>query len=85
MDTHDVGVPPCSLLAMRAVSADGVAEALGRLYDHPGHLRQMSLAAHRNATRPAYDWGQIADRWLALFDELLDDLARPRDQENTAS
>lgn len=73
VETHDVGVPSCTLLAMRAVTAEGVAGALERLYADPAYLRRQSLAAYRNATQPEYRWERIAERWCALFDRVLQD------------
>jgi glycosyltransferase involved in cell wall biosynthesis len=71
VETHDVGVPSYGLLAMRAVTVDGVAAALERLYADPAHLRRQSLAAYQNATRPEYRWDRIAEQWCAVFDDVL--------------
>ena len=67
---EDTGVPAFSPLAMRTVSAEGVAEALERLYSSPGHLEQLSDAAYRNATRLRYDWGAISVQWRELLEEV---------------
>lgn len=68
---EDVGVPACAMLAMQAVSADGVATALEHLYADRDHRRRMSHAAYRNALRADYSWDTIADRWRRLFDDAL--------------
>jgi glycosyltransferase involved in cell wall biosynthesis len=75
VDTHDVGIPSCTLLKMRAVTVDGVAEALGTLYDEPERLSRMSLRAYQNATRPEYRWERIAEQWCAVLDDALEGLA----------
>lgn len=54
------------------VSPDAVADALQRLYEDRDLLQRMSLAAYRNATRPAYDWTTIAMVWRRLFRSLGD-------------
>jgi D-inositol-3-phosphate glycosyltransferase len=71
VETHGVGVPSCTLLAMRAVTPEGVADALERLYADPAYRRQQSLAAYQNATRPEYRWDRIAEQWCAVLDEVL--------------
>jgi glycosyltransferase involved in cell wall biosynthesis len=67
---EDTGVPAFSPLAMRTVSAEGVAAAFERLYADAGHLRAMSDAAWRNATQPRYSWDVIGEQWLELLDEV---------------
>ena len=67
---EDTGVPGWSPLAMRTVSAEGVAEALERLYADPAHLLAMSEAARRNAMQPRYSWDAIGEQWLALLEEV---------------
>lgn len=67
VETEAIGVPRCSLLAMRTVSPAGVAAALERLYADREYRCRMSLAAWRNATRPAYRWEPIAAQWRDLF------------------
>lgn len=71
VETEEIGVPRCSLLAMRTVSPGGVAAALERLYADREHGRRMSLAAWRNATQPVYRWERIAAQWRQVFDGLL--------------
>lgn len=56
----------------RLVSPEEVARALEALYRDPNLLAEMSAAARRVATRPEYQWGQVAERWDALFREILD-------------
>jgi glycosyltransferase involved in cell wall biosynthesis len=67
---EDTGVPAFSPLAMRSVSAEGVAAALERLYADREHLRAMSEAALENARQPRYSWDAIGEQWLALLDEV---------------
>ncbi len=67
---EDTGVPGFSPLAMRTVSAEGVAEALERLYSDPEHLRAMSAAACENATQPRYRWDAIGEQWRELLEEV---------------
>lgn len=68
---EDTGVPGFSPLAMRTVSAAGVAEALERLYSDPEHLRALSAAAFENAIQPRYRWDEIGAQWRGLLDEAL--------------
>lgn len=56
----------------QVVSAEGVAAALETLYRDRELLAEMSRAAYRNATRPEYRWSVIAERWRALFLEVLE-------------
>jgi glycosyltransferase involved in cell wall biosynthesis len=67
VETEDIGVPRCSLLAMRTVAPGGVAAALERLYVDREYRCRMSLAAWRNATQPAYRWERIAAQWRQVF------------------
>ncbi len=62
---------PGSLSHAHVVSPDGVAAALERLYTDPAHRERMAQAAFANATRPAYRWDAIAERWMALVGEVL--------------
>jgi glycosyltransferase involved in cell wall biosynthesis len=57
---------------MGEVSAEGVAAALGKLYDNPQRRQQLAEAAHEAAQNPAYTWDAIAER----FDDLFAELAR---------
>jgi glycosyltransferase involved in cell wall biosynthesis len=65
-------IPEFSILEMGEVSAEGVAEALGKLYDDPQRRRQLAQAAHEAALNPEYSWDSIAER----FDELFAEMAR---------
>lgn len=71
IETQEIGVPRCSLLAMRTVSPTGVAMALERLYADREYRYAMSLAAFRNATKAEYRWERIAAQWRTVFDDLL--------------
>jgi glycosyltransferase involved in cell wall biosynthesis len=53
------------------VAPEAVADALERLHADRDLLRAMSVAAHRVATRPEFQWDGIARRWDALFEETL--------------
>ncbi len=55
----------------RAVTAEAVAEALEVLYTNPDERRRLSRAAVKNATRPDYQWQNIALKWHALLRDLL--------------
>jgi glycosyltransferase involved in cell wall biosynthesis len=50
-----------------AVSAQGVAAALGRLHDDPALAADMGARARAHATSPRFAWGAIAERWLEVL------------------
>lgn len=54
------------------VTPESVAEALEKLYGDREFLAEMSEKAFRTATRPEYQWGNIAERWNALFQQVLE-------------
>ena len=54
------------------VTPEGVAEALEKLYRDREFLAEMSEKAFRTATRPEYQWGNISERWNALFQQVLE-------------
>ncbi len=62
-DVEICGLP----LGMRAVSAEGVAEALEKLHREPEYRRHLAAAGYHRATRPEYRWSEIARRWDRLF------------------
>ena len=62
--------PEFSPLEMSEVSAAGVAQALGNLYDDPQRCRQLAQAAYQAALNPQYSWDAVAERFEALFAEL---------------
>jgi D-inositol-3-phosphate glycosyltransferase len=64
--------PTFSTLEMGEVSPEGVAGALGRLYDDPQRCQRLAQAAHQAALNPDYAWDSIAGR----FDELFAEMAR---------
>jgi glycosyltransferase involved in cell wall biosynthesis len=68
--TEDAGVPRFSPLAMRVVSAAGVAASLERLYSDRRRLERMSQAARENAARPQYRPDAVGAEWRTLFDEV---------------
>jgi D-inositol-3-phosphate glycosyltransferase len=53
------------------VSPEEVARALEALYRDPDLLAAMSAAARHVATRPEYQWAQVAERWDELLREAL--------------
>ena len=62
--------PEFSPLEMSEVSAEGVAQALGNLYDNPLRRQQLAHAAYEAALNPEYSWDAIAGRFDNLFAEL---------------
>jgi D-inositol-3-phosphate glycosyltransferase len=64
--------PEFSALEMAEVSAEGVAAALGNLYENPQRRQQLAQAAHDAAQNSTYTWDAIAAR----FDDLFAELAR---------
>lgn len=64
------------------VSPDEVARGLEALYRDPDLLAGMSVAARRVATRPEYQWAQVAERWDGLLREVLGELS-PLDTDST--
>ena len=67
-------IPDSSVLEMREVSAEGVAQALDNLYRNPQRRQQLALAAFENAQKPEYSWESIMKRFDDLFFELDDKL-----------
>ena len=63
-------IPKFSTLEMAEVSAQGVARALGNLYDDPQRCQQLAQAAYEAALNPEYSWDAIAERFGDLFAEL---------------
>lgn len=55
----------------RIVPPEEVARALEALYTDRDLLAEMSAAAYRVATRPDFQWADVAKRWDALFREML--------------
>lgn len=52
------------------VSPEQLASELEALYAHPAHRQAMATAAYANATKPEYNWSNVAGTWANLFDEL---------------
>jgi D-inositol-3-phosphate glycosyltransferase len=63
-------IPEFSVLEMGEVSAEGVAAALGNLYDNPQRRQQLAQAAYEAAQNPDTTWDAIAERFDDLFAEL---------------
>jgi D-inositol-3-phosphate glycosyltransferase len=63
-------IPEFSVLEMGEVSAKGVAEAIGRLYDNPQRCQQLAQAAYEAGQNPDTTWDAIAKRFDDLFAEL---------------
>lgn len=72
---EDVEIPGLPL-GMQAVSAEGVAAALDKLYHQPEHRLHLAEEGYRRATRPEYRWTEIAEQWHRLFGELLEQPTR---------
>jgi len=53
------------------VTPEAVADALERLYVDRDLRLERGRQAHANATRAAYSWDVIAERWRALFEDVL--------------
>jgi D-inositol-3-phosphate glycosyltransferase len=53
-----------------AVTAEGVATALERLYGDPAHRAEMARRAATLAGAPSFQWSAIAARWDALLRRL---------------
>jgi D-inositol-3-phosphate glycosyltransferase len=49
------------------VSPEGVATALGRLYDDPGLAADMGARARAHASSPRFAWSAIAERWQEVL------------------
>jgi D-inositol-3-phosphate glycosyltransferase len=62
--------PEFSALEMAEVSAAGVAEALGKLYEDPQRRQQLAQAAYEAASKPEYSWDSVVVRFDDLFAEL---------------
>jgi D-inositol-3-phosphate glycosyltransferase len=54
------------------VAPEGVAAALEKLYGDREFLAEMSEKAFQRATRTEYQWGNISERWNALFQQVLE-------------
>ena len=52
------------------VAAEGVAQALERLYADPAHRAEMARRATALADAPCYRWSSIAERWDGLLRRL---------------
>jgi len=46
-----------------------VAACVIQMLEHPALARQMAASA--NATLAAYEWSQVRDRWLQLYEEVI--------------
>ena len=57
--------------AGQTVTVEGIAAALEALYAHPHLRRKLAIAAFKNATKPEYQWSNIAKKWDELFCDLL--------------
>jgi D-inositol-3-phosphate glycosyltransferase len=62
---------PGNLTHAHIVTPEGVAAALGHLYQNRAHREELAAAAFRNAARPEFNWIEIAERWRQLFAEVL--------------
>lgn len=64
---------PGNLTEAHIVNAQGVADALQRLYDDADHRNALAEAAYQNATRPGFNWNSIAGQWKRLFTQATED------------
>jgi len=55
----------------KIVAPEDVADSLEQLYQNPLLLKEMSLAAWRNASKPEYRWEYIAQKWHELFQSTI--------------
>ena len=55
----------------KIVAPEGVAAALGVLYEDPEALEEMLIAAYRRASSSDYQWATIARNWSLLFQDTL--------------
>ncbi len=53
------------------VSAEGVADALQKLYDDPKYLEEMSQKAYAITQKSEYTWRSVARKFDKVFDEVL--------------
>lgn len=60
------------LTEARIVTPDEVARGLEALYQDPALRARLADAARRVATRPEYQWSEVAESWDRLFREILD-------------
>jgi glycosyltransferase involved in cell wall biosynthesis len=70
LDPVETSRAPMALCECRDVSADGLCDGLGRLYDDPTYRRERARSAYETATASHYRWDRIATRWLELFASL---------------
>jgi glycosyltransferase involved in cell wall biosynthesis len=68
--------PHTTGLRVAANSADEVSRAVAWALDHPDQMQQMG--EHAKDVSRQYDWSTIAERHLALFEELLEAKARSK-------
>lgn len=64
---------PGNLTEAHIVTAQGVADALQRLYDDVEHRNALAEAAYQNATRPTFNWNSIAAQWKRLLTQVTED------------
>jgi glycosyltransferase involved in cell wall biosynthesis len=57
-------------------SVEGLAAALQRFYEDPGHFEAACRAALRNAHKISLTWSAISELWADLFHDLLDERDR---------
>jgi glycosyltransferase involved in cell wall biosynthesis len=70
LDPVETSRAPMALCECRDVSADGLCDGFGRLYDDPTYRRERARSAYETATASHYRWDRIATRWLELFASL---------------
>lgn len=67
LEPVDAGRAPMALCEHHDVSAEGLAAALGRLYDDAEYRGDRARRAYETARDPRYRWERIAGQWRALF------------------
>ena len=61
---------PMAFCEYQDVSAEGLAEALGRLYDDKEYREDRARRAYATATAPCYQWERLGAAWGELFEGL---------------
>lgn len=62
----------CPHLEYQTVTADSVAESLGRIFSDDNFLNERSRAAQSKMHDPRFDWKVIEQLWVSLFTEITE-------------
>lgn len=60
-----------SMTVGKLVSPDEVAQKLEYIYRHPEETKRLAKAGYDKFTAPEYQWSNIAETWMKLFDEAM--------------